>query len=89
MAERFNTTANSGESAVFSPTGETTLQLKAADSTARVDVMARVDANADWETVATLDRFLNKFVRLPKLPFLKLSISRNTAGSLVSVRDDT
>lgn len=91
MTERFNSTAASGESAAFSPAGEIILQLKAEDPRAKVDVKARVDNAADWETVATLDRVVNdnKFVRLPKFPYLKLEIIRNTVGKIVSVRDDS
>ncbi|QNH71737.1 hypothetical protein V1VFAS_030 [Rhizobium phage V1VFA-S] len=91
MTERFNSTAASGESAPFSPAGEIILQLKADDPGAKIAVKARVDLAAEWETVATLDRVVpdNKFARLPKFPFLKLEIIRNTAGKLVSVRDDS
>jgi hypothetical protein len=91
VTERFNSTAASGESAAFSPAGEIILQLKADDPRARVAIKARVESAADWEIVAILDRAIpdNRFIRLPKFPYLKLEIVRNTAGKLVSVRDDS
>lgn len=92
MSLRFDTTNASGDSAVWSPAGETILQLKAADPRAAVDVMARVHADADWEPIARIRADSagqgNHFVRLPKFPFLKLSIAKNTATKALKVWDN-
>jgi hypothetical protein len=89
---RLDVTTASGDSAVWSPAGETILQLAAAKADAEVQVQARVNAAAPWVTVANLvaDRTnpAEGFVRLPKMPFLRLSIARNTAGQFIKVWDN-
>jgi hypothetical protein len=88
MASRFTTTIASGESAAWSPAGESILQLTAADPYAKVEIVARVDTGAQWVRVGLLSR-LDTFLRLPKFPFMKAVIVSNTATKQLDVRDDS
>ena len=88
MGERLNVTTADGESAVWSPAAESILQMQA-EAGAIVEIQARVNASAPWAPVETMT--LNRgslFTRLPKFPFLKLVVTRNTAGSAVKVWDN-
>lgn len=80
MTERLNVTTETGESAVFSPGGEFTVQVKAAHSGARFDVLGRVDAAADWEVVGTVSTS-EKFGHFADMPFVKIGLRGNLAGS--------
>jgi hypothetical protein len=88
MAQRFTSTAAQGASAVWSPTGESILQLDAADSNAQVEILARVSNTAAWHRVGLLVNNRENFVRLPKFPYLQLVALRNTEGKTIVVTDD-
>lgn len=80
MTERLNVTTETGESAVFSPGGEFTVQVKATHSRARFDVLGRVDTAADWEVLGVLAAN-EKFGRFADMPYVKIGVRRNVAGA--------
>jgi hypothetical protein len=88
MAQRFTSTAAQGASAVWSPTGESILQLDAADSNAQVEILARVSNTTAWHRVGLLVNNRENFVRLPKFPYLQAVSLRNTEGKTIVVTDD-
>jgi hypothetical protein len=85
MTLRLTSSAITFESAVWSPVDTTVLQLSGLYAV--VQVQARVSTDAPWATLATL-RDDEPFARLAKMPYLKLVMSRNTAGNLAQVWDD-
>jgi len=91
MTERLNVNAAEHTGAAWAPAAETILQLDSADPTAKVLVQARVSTAAPWTNVGALSQMpsdLDRFVRLPRFPELRLVVSRNSAGSLVQVWDN-
>ncbi|WP_306225752.1 hypothetical protein [Bosea beijingensis] len=91
MSERLNITAAEHIGSAWAPAAETILQLDSADANAKVLVQARVSAAAPWTTIGALAQFpsdLDRFVRLPRFPELRLVVVRNTAGSAVKVWDN-
>ncbi|AGC36176.1 hypothetical protein B7L88_gp112 [Rhizobium phage RHEph10] len=88
MANRFTSTLVEAASAVWSPAGESILQLDAQDPNAQVEIMARVSNTAAWHRVGLLVNNREHFVRLPKFPYLQAVIVRNTDGKTITVTDD-
>lgn len=91
MTERLNVTAAEHTGAAWTPAAETILQLDSVDPAAKVLVQARVSTAAPWTNVGALSQMpsdLDRFVRLPRFPELRLVVSRNTAGSAVKVWDN-
>lgn len=79
MAERLSVTTATGESAAFSPTDDFVVQVKAEHRGALFDVLARVDAAADWEVLGTI-RTADKFGRFAVMPFVKIAVRENSDG---------
>ncbi|PZR92289.1 MAG: hypothetical protein DI537_13975 [Stutzerimonas stutzeri] len=90
MSLRLNVTTASGESASWQPAGETILQLQGVAG-AEAQVRVQVHADAPWVTIATLRAVPAQpelcFVRLPKLPNLKVVVAKNTADQALKVWD--
>lgn len=76
MTERLSTSSATAESTVFTPGADFYVQVSAVDSGATFDVMARVDANADWVVLDTLDR-VRPIGYFANLPFVKIRVKDN------------
>jgi hypothetical protein len=76
MTERLNVTTNNIDSPVFSPGSDFYVQMSTADSAASVDVLARVDAAADWVVLDTLSTY-RPIGYFAALPFVKLKVKDN------------
>jgi len=91
MTERLNVTTAEHTTAEWTPTGETMLQLEAAALNAKVHAQVRVSPSAPWMTigtVASLPSDLDRIIRLPRFPSMRLVLTGNTAGSDVKVWDN-
>lgn len=80
MTERLNVTTEAGESAAFSPVSEFYVQVSAVQLTTVFDVMARADANAPWAAIDTIS-VNDRICRYAALPFVKIAVRGNQAGS--------
>lgn len=69
----------------FNPTAETILQMDSEVVGPKVEVLARVDAGAQWVQVGVMSGVTGRMLRIPQFPNLKLSMSGNTAGKTVNV----
>lgn len=86
---RLTTTAETFESAAWTPADETFLQLSAESDQTTVDVQGRVSPDAAWVTIVTLHQTSMPIVRVAKLPSLRLLARNNLAGKTLKVWDNT
>ena len=84
MALRIDQTLVAGESAEFSATDNFIVQILAEEIRVTVDVMARVDAAAEWQLVDTVSSS-DRFARFAAVPFVKLAYKGNKQGKSVKV----
>ena len=89
MTEQLNTTSANDESLVFSPAGEFYVQVSASLATTVFDIMARVDANADWLVIDTLSTATDTIGRYAALPFMKIAVRSNVAGNAAKAWTNT
>jgi hypothetical protein len=87
MAVRIDVTTATAESASFSPTDDFIVQKTALHPSAVFDVMARVDANADWMLLESLNADEN-FARFAKMPFVKIVLRENLSGKAAKAWTD-
>lgn len=81
MPERINTTAATGESAVWSPAADDIVQVDGAENSAAiVELYARVDAAAPWAYVAAVRVSSDAFIAVKKMSALKLVWHGNKEG---------
>lgn len=80
MAVRINTTSETAESAVFAAASEFIVQVKAQSGTTVFKVHGKVDESADWLELGSMNA-ADKFARFAAMPYVKLSVVRNTAGA--------
>jgi hypothetical protein len=89
MATRFTTTSAIAESGSWSPAADSILQLSAADPSAEVEIVGRVDASAPWVRLTTLKPIQTPFQRVVKMPFLKALVVKNTEGKSLTLWDNS
>lgn len=82
MTLRLETIAANAEGASFSPADIFFVQVSAASDTTVFNVLARVDASADWQVVDSLGPN-ERIGRYAAFPFVKITVSGNIAGSTV------
>lgn len=85
MAIRLDTTATTGDSAVFTPDGDVILQMTSVDPKAKVAVMARVDDAAEWVQIGELSNPVNRFLRFAAFPKMMLRVVKNTDTKALKV----
>ncbi len=89
MTELLNTNNANAESPVFSPAGEFYVQVSASAPTTVFDIMARVDANADWLVIDTLSTAAETIGRYAALPFMKIAVRNNVVGNAAKAWTNT
>lgn len=87
MPTRLDVTTVTGEGVGWSPADDFIIQVKADHRGALFDVLGRVDEAADWMLVATI-KPENKFERFARLPFVKIAVRENKAGSAAKAWSD-
>lgn len=76
MPERLNTTSEAAESAVFSPVEDFYVQVSTQDPTTTFAVMGRIDTNAEWVEIGTLN-MTTPIGYFAALPFVKVGVRGN------------
>lgn len=87
---RLNTTLAGATSAEWSPVGETILQgeIETTLQSPTVTAEAKVNAAAPWAGIAAIKPKGEKFLRIAKVPFLRVTVKGNEAGKFVKVYDN-
>lgn len=85
---RLDTTAATHVTEAFSPSKAGILQAKiGADSVAKIELLMRVDPEADWLPLALWDPTKDKLFALQPFPFVKIKLLDNKDGERVQVWD--
>lgn len=84
-AEHFNTTVVDNTSAEFTPDGETVLVQVESTKNCIVEILGKVHADADFQSIEVLRWPITKPVELRAFPLMKIRVRGNEPGNSVDV----